>query len=277
MQTETTQRKLMWWGVNVIVLLYAFIPVIWIVSLSLKDDATLNDGMYLPMSPSGDNYTAIFSNPDFLRALFNSIGICLIATLIAIVFGTMAAYAVARLRFPGKQVLVAVTLLIAMFPAISLVSPLFNLWRQLGLFDTWPGLIIPYLTFSLPLAIYTLSAFFREIPWELERAAQVDGATPMQAFLQVIAPLAAPGMVTTAILVSIFCWTDFVFAISLTSTSASQTVPAAIAFFSGASQFQTPIGSIAAAGVVITIPIIVFVFFFQRRIVAGLTSGAVKG
>jgi multiple sugar transport system permease protein len=170
-----------------------------------------------------------------------------------------------------------VTLLIAMFPAISLVSPLFNLWRQLGLFDTWPGLIIPYLTFSLPLAIYTLSAFFREIPWELERAAQVDGATPLQAFLQVIAPLAAPGMVTTAILVFIFCWTDFVFAISLTSTSASQTVPAAIAFFSGASQFQTPIGSIAAAGVVITIPIILFVFFFQRRIVAGLTSGAVKG
>jgi multiple sugar transport system permease protein len=191
--------------------------------------------------------------------------------------GSMAAYAVARLRFPGKRALVAVTLLIAMFPAISLVSPLFNLWRQLGLFDTWPGLIIPYLTFSLPLAIYTLSAFFREIPWELERAAKVDGATPLQAFLQVIAPLAAPGMVTTAILVFIFCWTDFVFAISLTSTSASQTVPAAIAFFSGASQFQTPIGSIAAAGVVITIPIILFVFFFQRRIVAGLTSGAVKG
>jgi multiple sugar transport system permease protein len=169
------------------------------------------------------------------------------------------------------------TLLVSMFPPISLVSPLVTLWRQLGLFDTWPGLIIPYLTFSLPLAIYTLSAFFREIPWELERAAQVDGATPLQAFLQVIAPLAAPGMVTTAILVFIFCWTDFVFAISLTSTSASQTVPAAIAFFSGASQFQTPIGSIAAAGVVITIPIILFVFFFQRRIVAGLTSGAVKG
>jgi multiple sugar transport system permease protein len=161
-----------------------------------------------------------------------------------------------------------------MFPAISLVSPLFTLWRQLHLFDTWPGLIIPYLTFSLPLAIYTLQAFFRELPWSLERAARVDGATPMQAFLQVIAPLAAPGMVTTAILVFIFCWNDFVFAISLTSTLNSRTVPAAIAFFTGASQFQTPIGSIAAAGVVVTIPIIVFVFVFQRRIVAGLTSGA---
>jgi trehalose/maltose transport system permease protein len=163
------------------------------------------------------------------------------------------------------------------FPPISLVSPLFNLWRQLGLFDTWPGLIIPYLTFSLPLTIYVLSAFFREIPWSLERAARVDGATPLQAFLRVIAPLAAPGVVTTAILVFIFCWNDFVFAISLTSTNRSRTVPAAIAFFSGASQFETPVGSIAAAGVIITIPIIIFVFIFQRRIVAGLTSGAVKG
>jgi multiple sugar transport system permease protein len=168
------------------------------------------------------------------------------------------------------------TLLVSMFPPISLVSPLFTLWRQLGLFDTWLGLIIPYLTFSLPLAIYTLQAFFRELPWSLEKAARVDGATPMQAFLRVIAPLAAPGMFTTAILVFIFCWNDFVFAISLTSTLNSRTVPAAIAFFTGASQFQTPIGSIAAAGMVVTIPIIVFVFIFQRRIVSGLTSGAVK-
>jgi multiple sugar transport system permease protein len=194
-----------------------------------------------------------------------------------VVVGSMAAYAVARLRFPGKGLLVGAALLVAMFPPISLVSPLFNLWRQLGLFDTWPGLIIPYLTFSLPLTIYTLSAFFREIPWDLEKAAKVDGATPLQAFMRVIAPLAAPGMVTTAILVFIFCWNDFVFAISLTSTLNSRTVPAAIAFFTGASQFQTPIGSIAAAGMVVTIPIIVFVFIFQRRIVSGLTSGAVKG
>ena len=201
----------------------------------------------------------------------------MIATLLAVILGSMAAYAVARLRFPGKGLLVGAALLIAVFPPISLVSPLFNLWRQLGLFDTWPGLIIPYLTFSLPLAIYTLSAFFREIPWSLERAAKVDGATPFQAFLWVIAPLAAPGMVTTAILVFIFCWNDFLFAISLTSTNNSRTVPAAIAFFSGASQFETPVGSIAAAGVVITIPIILFVFLFQKRIVAGLTSGAVKG
>jgi multiple sugar transport system permease protein len=272
-----TGAKASWAVGNTIVILAALVPVLWLVSLSFKDPSTITDGSFLPHKWTLANYRGIFQTSLFTRALVNSIGIAVIATALAVVVGSMAVYAVARLRFPGKQLLVAVTLLIAMFPAISLVSPLFNLWRELGLFDTWPGLIIPYLTFSLPLAIYTLSAFFREIPWDLEKAAQVDGASPLQAFLQVIAPLAAPGMATTAILVFIFCWTDFVFAISLTSTNASRTAPAAIAFFSGASQFQTPVGSIAAAGVVITIPIIIFVFLFQRRIVAGLTSGAVKG
>jgi multiple sugar transport system permease protein len=273
----TARAKTYWALGNTIVIIVAIVPVLWIASLSFKDPSTITDGTFLPRKWTLQNYRGIFDTSLFTRALVNSIGIALIATFLAVIVGSMAAYAIARLRFPGKGVLVATTLLIAMFPAISLVSPLFNLWRQLGLFDTWPGLIIPYLTFSLPLAIYTLSAFFREIPWDLEKAARVDGATPFQAFMQVIAPLAAPGMVTTAILVFIFCWNDFVFAISLTSTNASRTVPAAIAFFSGVSQFETPVGSIAAAGMIITIPIIVFVFFFQRRIVAGLTSGAVKG
>jgi multiple sugar transport system permease protein len=266
------------WGIgDAIVIVVALVPVLWLASLSFKDPATIGDGSFLPQKWTLANYRGIFQTSLFTRALVNSVGIALIATALAVVVGSMAAYAVARLRFPGKGLLVGAALLVAMFPPISLVSPLFNLWRQLGLFDTWPGLIIPYLTFSLPLTIYTLSAFFREIPWDLEKAAKVDGATPFQAFMRVIAPLAAPGMVTTAILVFIFCWNDFVFAISLTSTLNSRTVPAAIAFFTGASQFQTPIGSIAAAGVVITIPIIVFVFIFQRRIVSGLTSGAVKG
>ena len=189
----------------------------------------------------------------------------------------MAAYAVARLRFPGKSVLIGVSLLIAMFPAIALATPLFNIERILGLFDTWPGLIIPYVAIGLPLGIYTLSAFFREIPWELEKAAKVDGATPFQAFVRVIAPLAAPGMVTTAILVFLFCWNEFLLAITLTSTTGARTAPAAMAFFTGNSAFAVPTGTITAAAVVITIPIIIFVLFFQRRIVAGLTSGAVKG
>jgi multiple sugar transport system permease protein len=277
MQTETTQRKLTWWGVNILVLLYAFVPVIWIISLSLKDSATLNDGNYLPVSPSGNSYAAIFSNPDFLRALANSIGICAIATFVAIAFGTMAAYAIARLDFPGKAAIVAVSLLISMFPQIALVTPLFKIETAIGLFDTWPGLIIPYITFALPLAIYTLSAFFREIPWDLEKAAKMDGATPYQAFRQVITPLAMPGVFTTAILVFISCWNDFLFALSLTSTSSARTVPAAMSYFTGATTFEKPTGPVAAAAVVITIPLVIVVLLFQRRIVAGLTSGAVKG
>ena len=266
------------WGVvNVVVVLYALFPVWWIVALSFKAPSTLTDGSYIPTDWTWENYKGIFQTSEFTRALINSIGIALIATAIAVVLGTMAAYAVARLRFPGKQVLIGMSLLIAMFPPISLVSPLFNIERSIGIFDTWPGLIIPYMTFSLPLAIYTLSAFFREIPWDLEKAAKVDGATPAQAFRLVIVPLAAPGVFTTAILVFIFCWNDFLFAISLTSTESARTVPAAIAFFTGSSQFQQPTGSIAAAAVVITVPIIIFVLLFQRRIVAGLTSGAVKG
>ncbi|MCR3748023.1 MULTISPECIES: carbohydrate ABC transporter permease [Lentzea] len=274
---ETPAKKWGWGVLNTVVVIYALIPVLWIVSLSFKSSKTLADGNFIPREWSLENYQNIFSTSEFTRALINSIGIAIIATAIAVVFGTMAAYAIARLDFPGKNLLVGVSLLIAMFPQVSLVSPLFEIERSLGLFDTWPGLILPYITFALPLAIYTLSAFFREIPWELEKAAKMDGATPGQAFRRVIAPLAAPGVFTTAILVFIFCWNDFLFAISLTSTEQSRTVPVALSFFTGSSQFEDPAGSIAAAAVVITIPIIIFVLFFQRRIVAGLTSGAVKG
>ena len=164
-----------------------------------------------------------------------------------------------------------------MFPPVSIIGPLFNIWRATGLYDTWPGLILPYMTFALPLAIWTLAAFFREIPWDLEQAAQVDGATPYQAFRKVILPLALPGVFTSAIIVFIFCWNDFLFAISLTSTEAARTVPAATAFFTASSNFINPTGQIAAAAIVVTVPIIIMVLVFQRRIVAGLTAGAVKG
>ncbi|MEV1133511.1 carbohydrate ABC transporter permease [Rhodococcus coprophilus] len=274
---DNRNKTVSWSAVNVLVLIYALVPVLWIASLSFKPPGTIKDGNFIPEQWTLDNYRGIFKTNAFTSALINSIGIGLIATFIAVILGTMAAYAVARLDFPGKKVLVGVALLIAMFPQISLVSPLFEIMRSIGLFDTWAALIIPYITFSLPLAIYTLSAFFREIPWELEKAAKMDGATPAQAFRKVIAPLAAPGIITAAILVFIFCWNDLLFAISLTSTERSITAPAAIANFTGASQFEEPTGSIAAAAMVITIPIIVFVLIFQRRIVAGLTSGAVKG
>jgi multiple sugar transport system permease protein len=273
----TGAQKTGWGAANLVTIVLVLIPVLWIVSLSFKDPSTITDGDFIPRKWTLANYRGIFNTSEFTRALINSIGIALISTAIAVALASMAAYAVARLRFPGKRLLIGLSLLIAMFPAISLVTPLFNIERALGLFDTWPALIIPYVAFGLPLGIYTLSAFFREIPWELEKAAKMDGATPFQAFTRVIAPLAAPGMFTTAILVFIFCWNDFLFAISLTSTTRARTVPAAIGFFTGSSQFTAPTGSICAAAVIITIPIILFVLFFQRRIVAGLTSGAVKG
>jgi multiple sugar transport system permease protein len=275
---RTTPREKALWGVtNVVVILAALIPVLWIASLSFKDPSTIADGNFFPSKWSTDNYSGIFDTSEFTDALRNSIGIALITTVIAVTLACMAAYAIARLNFPGKVLILTTALAIAMFPPISIVGPLFNIWREVGLYDTWPGLIIPYMTFSLPLAIYTLSAFFREIPWELEQAAQVDGATPFQAFRKVIIPLAAPGVFTTAILVFIFAWNDFLFAVSLTSTNAARTVPAALAAFPGESQFTQPIGSVAAAAVIVTIPIIIMVLIFQRRIVAGLTAGAVKG
>jgi multiple sugar transport system permease protein len=276
-ESAGARRTAVWVIVDTLVLVYALVPVLWILSLSLKPTSTVKDGKLIPSSLTFDNYRGIFRGNFFSAALINSAGIGVLTTVIAVVIGAMAAYAVARLEFPGKRALIGAVLLISMFPAISLVTPLFNIERRIGLFDTWPGLIIPYITFALPLAIYTLSAFFREIPWDLEKAAKIDGATPGQAFRKVIAPLAAPGIVTTAILVFIFAWNDLLLALSLTATKAAITAPVAIANFTGSSQFEEPTGSIAAGAMVITVPIIFFVLVFQRRIVAGLTSGAVKG
>jgi multiple sugar transport system permease protein len=275
--TSTPRQKFGWGFANTVTIVIVAIPVLWLLSLSFKTPAAITNASFWPSQWTWGNYSGILTTQQFIRPLINSIGIGLISTVIAVLLASMAAYAVARLAFPGKKLLIGMSLLIAMFPPISLVTPLFNIERALGLFNTWPGLIIPYIAFGLPLGIYILSAFFREIPWELEKAAKMDGATPFQAFTRVIAPLAAPGMVTTGILVFLFCWNEFLFAISFTSTIASRTAPAAMAFFSGSSQFTSPIGPISAAAVVITIPIIIFVLFFQRRIVAGLTSGAVKG
>src|SRR5665213_3481124 len=274
---STAGKRLGWSGAVLLIAAFSLIPVLWIISLSFKDPATLADGSFIPTKWTWSNYSSIFSQTIFTDALRNSIGIAIISTLIAVFIASFAAYAIARLDFPGKNIVLGASLGIALFPPISLVGPLYNLWRSIGLYDTWPGLIIPYMTFALPLSIFILSTFFREIPWELEQAAQIDGATQFQAFRKVIAPLAMPGIATTYIIVFIICWNDFIFAISLTSTSNAQTVPAAIALFPGVSQFSTPIGDIAAAAVVVTVPVMLLVILFQRRIVAGLTAGAVKG
>ena len=269
-----------WWTIaGVAIVVYSFFPLLWMISLAFKPPSDIVSGepQFLPTSWSFENFTQVFSEPLFTRALINSIGISLIATLLSVIVAMFAAYAIARLDFPGKKVLLSLALGIAMFPQAALVGPLFNMWRNIGIYDTWIGLIIPYLTFALPLSIWTMSAFFRQIPWEMEQAAQVDGATSWQAFRKVIVPLAAPGVFTTAILTFFFCWNDFLFAISLTSTNNARTVPAALAFFQGASMFESAVPYVMAASVVVTIPVVILVLAFQRRIVAGLTAGAVKG
>jgi multiple sugar transport system permease protein len=276
----STREKGLWVLGSIAIVVYALFPIAWIVSLSFKAPSDLSNRQFLPTEATWDNYRFILTGDGadlFLPALRNSFGICLIATAISCLLAMFAAYAIARLDFPGKKVILSTALAVAIFPVISIVTPLFNLWRQVGLYDTWPGLIIPYLSLTLPISIWTLSAFFREIPWEMEQAAQVDGATPWQAFRKVIVPLAAPGVFTTAIIAFFIAWNDFVYGISLTSTEAARPVPAALGLFSGASQFESPTGQISAAAVIVTIPVVVLVLLFQRRIVAGLTNGAVKG
>ncbi|WP_157200514.1 carbohydrate ABC transporter permease [Methylomonas lenta] len=270
-------QSVAWSGFGVIVMLYALMPVAWIISLSLKRSADLNDQRFFPEVITFQHYQAIFKDAQFPAALWNSFGIALTATGLSVLLAMFVAYAIVRLEFPGKKWVLALVLAVSMFPPVSVIGPLFNLWRSIGLFDTWTGLVIPYMTFTLPLAIWTLSAFFKELPWDLDKAARIDGATPFQAFWHIIVPLAAPGIFTAAILVFIFAWNDFLFATSLTSTQTARTVPAAIAFFTGSSQFEQPTGSIAAASVIVTLPVIVMVLLFQKRIVAGLTAGAVKG
>ncbi|WP_296136870.1 carbohydrate ABC transporter permease [uncultured Tessaracoccus sp.] len=274
------KKKLIWTLIAIVVGIYTLFPVFSILATSFKPVAELSSGKLLPANPTGDNYANIFAGSAsdlFIPALLNSLGITLISTFIAVVLATFCAYAIARLDFPGKRIILAAALGVSIFPVISIVTPLFNLWRQIGLYDTWPGLIIPYLSLTLPISIYTLSAFFQQIPWDLEKAAQVDGATNWEAFRKVIVPLASPGVFTTAIIAFFIAWNDFVYGISLTSTSAARPVPAALAFFTGASQFEEPTGAISAAAIIVTIPVIIIVMLFQRQIVSGLTQGAVKG
>jgi trehalose/maltose transport system permease protein len=267
---------LLWVGV-VLMMLFCLFPFYWLINTSLKTGADLSSAKVIPPHPNLDNYQSIFRNADFVKALRNSAIISGVTTLIALTIGSFAAYALARLRFPMKFLLLAVVLSITTFPPIAIAAPVFKLWTDLGLYNTYLGLILPDLTFTLPLTIYILTSFFREIPRELEEAALVDGATYFQSFRKVVLPLAAPGLVTAGLLAFIFVWNEFLFAITLTSSPDVRPVPAAIAFFTGSSQFEIPLGTISAASVVVTVPLIILVLLFQKRIVAGLTAGAVKG
>jgi len=266
----------MWIAVAAIVIFCLF-PFYWLVSLSLKTGADLSSSSLIPPNPTLANYKSIFQNDDFVRALGNSVIISVVTTALAITVGSFCAYALARLRFKGKFWILALVLSITTFPAIAIAAPLFRLWSDIGIFNTLIGLIIPNLTFALPLTIYILVSFFKEIPKDLEEAALVDGATHFMAFRKVVVPLAAPGLATAAILCFIAVWNEFLLAITLTSSPAARPVPAAIAFFTGSTQFEIPYGTITAASVTISIPLIIMVLLFQKRIVAGLTAGAVKG
>jgi multiple sugar transport system permease protein len=278
-QKKPAGPKTPWWlWVSVAaIVIFCLAPFYWLVNISLKTGPDLSGSAVVPPNPTLNNYKSIFQNDDFVHALFNSAVVSLVTTALALVVGSFCAYALARLKFPAKFALLALVLSITTFPPIAIATPVFKLWTDIGLFNTLPGLIIPYLTFALPLAIYILVSFFKEIPKDLEEAALVDGATRFTAFRKVVIPLAAPGLATAGILTFIAAWNEFLFAVTLTSTPKARTVPAAIAFFTGSTEFEEPLGTIAAASVVISVPLIFLVLFFQKRIVAGLTAGAVKG
>jgi multiple sugar transport system permease protein len=252
-------------------------PFGWQILTSLKslDELYRVPPTLLPFAPSVQAYVEVFRARPFLQYLINSVVVAGTTTAIVLVLGGMAGYALARLRFPGRQAIRWSILTVAMFPPIALVSPLFVLFDRLGVLDTYVALVLPYTMFALPLGTWILAAYFAELPREIEEAAMVDGCSPIRAFRDVLLPLAGPGLGTAGILVFIYAWNEFLFALAFTSSDAARTVPVAIALFPGLHEF--PWAEIAAASVLVTAPVIAVVALFQRRIVRGLTLGAVTG
>lgn len=258
-----------------LVLATAF-PLYWTILASFTPEARLFSGPSLiPRELITDHYRALFTQRDFWVPIRNSLVVAGTTTLFCVAVGALCAYALARLQFRGKTLLLGFILAVGMFPQISVISPLYMLLRELRLINTYPGLVLPYLTFAMPLTVWLLVGFFRQLPAELEEAAMVDGASRLRAFGEVIVPLALPGLATTGILTFVYSWNEFLFALSFTLGPERQTVPVAIALFRG--QYQIPWGQILAAAVVATAPVTLLVLAFQRRIVQGLTAGAVKG
>lgn len=259
-----------------LVILYCVGPVLWQFITSIKPDADIARlPPLLPHHLTLSHYGAIFEAHPFLRIMGNSAAVALTSTALSLFFGSLCAFALAKLVVPYAFFILTFILCASMFPAIAVVSPLYLVIRALGLRDTLVALVLTYTTFSLPLSIWVLMNFFRSIPDDIYRAARVDGCTPFQAWFWIILPLSVPGMVTTAVLVFIFCWNEFLFALTFTSTPASRTVPVAIALFPAI--YEMPWGDLAAATMVVIAPVLLLVFVFQRRIVEGLTAGATKG
>ena len=252
------------------------LPIYWALVASFTPEGRLLAAPSLvPQAPVLDHYRALFDARDFWTPVRNSLIVAGLTTLLSVTLGASCAYALARLQFPGKAALLALVLAVSMFPQISIVSPLYLVLRELQLLNTYPGLVLPYLTFAMPLTIWLLVGFFRQLPAQLEEAAFMDGASRLRTLWAVVLPLAAPGLATTAILTFLYSWNEFLFALSFALGPERYTVPVAIALFRG--QYQVPWGEILAAAVVATVPVAVIVLVAQRRIVAGLTAGAVKG
>jgi trehalose/maltose transport system permease protein len=265
----------------VLILLYTLLPFYWAIRSSLMPttELTATPVRYFPSSPTLENFSAVLANPQFQRALINSAIVSLSVTILALIVGAFAAYALGRFRFKGRTPVLYLILSMTMFPQIAILGSLFQMINQFGLYNRLGSLVLTYLVFTLPFTVWVLTSFFRQLPAALEEAAYVDGATPFQTFYKVLLPLAGPGLVTTGLLAFIGAWNEFLFAVSFTQTPDRRTVPPAIANFAGAtgSGFEVPWGSIMAATVIVTVPIVTLVLIFQRKILSGLTAGAVKG
>jgi multiple sugar transport system permease protein len=270
--------RLRTWIQAFVIVAWCLLPAYWMLVTGFRQvDYTYETSLW-PTHPTFANYVAAFDPAvnSLGLALLNSFGIGVVVTLIALLVGISAAYVLARLQFPGKGVIMGAILGASMFPGVALLTPLFGLFTQLGWQGSYQSLIIPYISGALPLTVYTLNSFFREMPWELEEAARIDGCTAAQAFRIVILPLAAPAVFTTAILAFIATWNEYLLA-SVLSNAKTQTVTVAIGNFTGSQPHQIPYAATMAAGTVVTVPLIILVLIFQRRIVAGLTAGGVKG
>lgn len=267
---------LLYLGVAAVVA-YCLAPFYWMLVSSLRSTSDIFDTSLLPTSVSFENYRAVFSpSQGFGRALLNSLIVSGTTTVLALLLATFTAYAMARLRFRFKRLILTLIIATSMFPVVSIVVPLLKLFTDIGWINTYQAMIVPSMSFVLPLAVWNLTTFFQQMPDELEEAAMIDGCTRGQAFRKVIIPLAAPGIFTTAIIVFIAAWNEFLIALSMTNRPSIQTAPVAISKFTGATQFDIPFGSQMAAGVLVTVPLVIMVLVFQRRIVAGLTAGAAK-
>jgi trehalose/maltose transport system permease protein len=271
-------NRVLFWILVVIIIIYTVFPFVWAVLSSIKPNPELfaTPVQYWPSYINMAFYQYVLANGDFLRALRNSVIVSFSTVAISLALGSIAAYAMGRLNFRGKTPVLYLILSMTMFPQIAILGSLFQLISAAGLFDRLPALIIAYLTFTLPFTVWVLTSFFKAMPGELEEAAMVDGATPFQAFWRILLPLAAPGLVTTGLLAFIAAWNEYLYALTFTQTRA-RTVQPAIASFSGNTQFELPWGNILAASVLVTLPLVVLVLIFQRKILAGLTAGAVKG